>query len=254
MFSDTHTHLDQFSDDEVEVLVSRAREVGVEAIVSVGSTLESSRRAIELSQRFDVVYAGVGLHPMDLSGPFSDGDEAALREMASTAAKVVFISETGLDFMETSPDRGWQEQSLRRHIRLAHEVGKPVDFHARGADDVILRVMREEKAHETGAIWHYFQGDNAKAEEATEMGFYLSLAKPLLRLPELQDVVRDLPIDRIVLETDSYPQPWKKNPVRRTEPSHVVQVAEKVAELKGLALEEVAHTTTRNFRRVAGIP
>ena len=82
------------------------------------------------------------------------------------------------------------------------------------------------------------------------MGLYLSLAKPLLRLPELQEVARELPLERIVLETDSYPQPWKKNPVRRTEPAHVRLVAEKVAELKGLTMEEVASVTTANLKRV----
>ena len=249
MLCDSHTHLDQFTEDEVDAMVGRAKEAGVAVIVAVGSTLDSSREAIRLAERYDIVYAGVGLHPMDLTAPFTESDYTALRDLALSSPRVVCISETGLDFLPTSPDRGWQEHAFREHIRLARELGKPLDFHVREAYDVILDLMREEKAEELGAIWHYFHGDQRKAQEAMGMGFYLSLAKPLLREPELQEVARGLPMERIVLETDSYPQPWKKNPVRRTEPAHVRQVAEKVAELKGLTMEEVASVTTANLKR-----
>ena len=249
MLCDSHTHLDQFTADEVEAMVGRAKEASVGVIVAVGSTLTSSREVIRLAETYDIVYAGVGLHPMDLKAPFTETDYAALRGLALSSPRVVCISETGLDFLPTSPDRGWQEHAFREHIRLARELGKPLDFHAREAYDVILDVLRQEKADETGAIWHYFQGDEGKAHEAMEMGVYLSMAKPLLRLPELQEVARGLPMERIVLETDSYPQPWKKNPIRRTEPAHVRQVAEKLAELKGLTVEEVAAATTANLKR-----
>ena len=254
MLCDSHTHLDLFAEEELESMLERAREADVGFILTVGTTLASSRRALELAHEHDVVYAGVGLHPMDLTGPFTQEDYAALRGMALSGPKLLCIGETGLDFQERSPDRGWQEDSFRQHIRLAREVGKPIDFHARGADDAVLEVLREERAGEVGAIWHYFQADLARAQEALGLGLYLSLAKPLLLQPELQEVVRAIPMDRIVLETDSYPQPWKKNPIRRTEPSHVRLVAEKVAELKGLALEEVATATTANLKKVLRIP
>ena len=253
MLCDSHTHLDQFTDEDLGPMLQRAREAGVGLIVSVGSTVAASRRAIELARRHDVVYAGVGMHPQDLKGPFTDQDYAALRDLALRDAKVVCVSETGLDFQETSPDRRWQEHAFREHIRLAREIGKPIDFHAREAYEAVLPLMREERADDVGAIWHYFQGDERKAKEALDLGFYISLAKPLLRMPELEAVVRRLPMDRIVLETDSYPQPWKKHAIRRTEPSHLVQVAEKVAQIKGLSLEEVASMTTANLKRVLKI-
>lgn len=249
MLCDSHTHLDQFPDEEVDAIVERAMAAGVGMIVCVGTTLPSCLRCIELAQRHDIIHAGVGLHPMDLKGPMCPEDRARLRDLAVNAPKVVCVGETGLDFLETSPDRRWQEQAFREHIRLARELGKPVDFHSREADDASLAILREENAAEAGVIWHYFQADAGRAREALEMGFWLSLAKPLLRIPELQEIARWLPMDRIVLETDTYPQPWKKHAIRRTEPSHVVQVAEKIAEIKGLTLDQVAAATTANLRR-----
>lgn len=249
MLADSHTHLDLFTDDEIDAMIPRAEAAGVAMIVCVGSTLESSRRAIELARRFDSVYAGVGMHPMDLKAPFTDDDYGTLKALAQSSDKVVCVSETGLDFLDTSPDRGWQIEALRGHVRLAKELGKPLDFHAREAYDEILDVLKHEGAEETGAIWHYFLGDAGKAAEAMGMGFYISLAKPLLLRPELAEAAKDIPLDRIVLETDSYPQPWKKNPARRTEPSHLPLVAEKLAEIKGVPVGEIEAATTANLKR-----
>ena len=146
MLSDSHTHLDQFSDFEVDAMVERARLAEVGLIVAVGSTLDSSRKAIGLAEKYDIVYAGVGYHPMDLAAPFTEADYASLRQLALSSPKVLCISETGLDFLPTSPDPSWQEHAFREHIRLAKELGKPLDFHARESYDVILELMREEKA------------------------------------------------------------------------------------------------------------
>ncbi len=249
MLCDSHTHLDLFTDAELDGIVSRAREAGVGMIVAVGSTLASSRRAIELARRYDIVYAGVGMHPMDLKAPFTEGDYLALRDMALAGPKVVCVSETGLDFLPTSPDRAWQDRAFREHIRLARELGRAIDLHSRESDAAVLEVLRQERIAEVGAIWHYFQSGRAEAEAALDLGCYISLAKPLLRKPELEPIVRDLPMNRIVLETDSYPQPWKRNPAMRTEPAHVRMVAAKVAEIKGITVEEVAAVTTANLRR-----
>ena len=247
---DSHCHLDQFDDAALEGMLARAAEAGVVMIVSVGTTLESSRRAVDLAERHALVYAGVGLHPQDIKAPAGDAEIAVLRQLARASPKVVCVSETGLDYQAASPDRRWQVESLRRHVRLARELGKAVDFHAREAYEDILPVLREEGIGEVGAIWHYFQGDARHAAEAIALGCYISLAKPLLREPVLQEAVREIPIERIVLETDSYPQLFKKNAARRTEPAHVVQVAEKVAEIKGVTLGQVAEATTANLRRV----
>lgn len=246
---DSHTHLDLFTEAELDGIVARAEAAGVGMIVTVGSTLASSERAVELAQRYPIVYAGVGMHPMDLRAPITDRDVAELARLA-TLPKVVCISETGLDYLPTSPDRRWQEEAFRRHIRLARELGKTIDFHSREACDAVVEVLREEGASHAGGIWHYFLGGPDEAREVMDLGLYISLAKPLLRIPELQEAAKRVPLDRIVLETDSYPQPFKKNPGRRTEPAHVRQVAEKLAEIKGMTVEGVAEATTANLRRV----
>lgn len=253
MLCDSHTHIDQFTDEEVEVIVRDAEAAGVGMIIDVGTTLTSCLRAIELSGRYDIVYAAVGLHPQDLQHAITADELDAMRDMARGCPKVACVGETGLDFQAASPDRTWQEEAFRAHIRLARELGKPIGFHAREAQDEILAMMREERAEEAGAIWHYFEYSAEKAREALDMGFYLSLAKPLLRLADLQETVKGIPLERIVLETDSYPQPWKENPAARTVPAHVAQVAAKVAAIKGVSVAEVARVTTENLRRALGM-
>ncbi len=252
MLCDSHTHLDLFPREALGPMLERARAAGVGIIITVGTTLESSALAVGLAHTDDILCAGVGIHPMDMTTPFTDSDYAALRELAMTGPRVVAISETGLDFLDRAPDRSWQDHAFREQIRLARELAKPVIFHARAAYEVILEVLRAEKASEVGAIWHYFQGDERKAREAIDMGFLVSLAKPLLRLPSLQEAVRHIPLESMVLETDCYPEPRAK-PARQTEPAHVRMVAEKIAELKGVTFDEVAETTTANLKRVLGL-
>jgi len=246
-FVDCHTHLDQFGDAEVPDILERARAVGVTSVIAAGTTLDSSARCVELARRHPGLYAGVGIHPADLTGPVDDEVYGRLRDLAASSPRVVVISETGLDFLETSPDRALQEEAFRRQIRLARELGLPVVFHSRGAHGETLRVLREEGIREVGGVFHYFQGHEATAHEAMEMGIYISLARPLLRLPELQEVARRLPLESVVLESDSYPQPFKRHRRNWTEPRHVADVAAKLAELKGVTVEEVADVTTRNL-------
>ena len=164
-----------------------------------------------------MLHAGVGLHPMDLKEPVDDSTLATLRELAQDP-KVVVWSETGLDYLPTSPAKEVQDQALRAQVRLACELDLPLIVHTREADHDLLRVLREEGAGRVGGALHYFQGDLETAQAAMELGFHISLAKPLLRLPALQEVAARLPLDRIVLETDSFPQPFKKHRHRWTEP------------------------------------
>ena len=246
---DGHTHIDQFRDEDIGPLLDRAREANVGLIIAAGVTVDSCRRIQALIDAHSPVYAGVGLHPADLTGWVDDRTTAELRQLARHP-KVVEWSETGLDYMPHSPAYDVQQDAFRRQIRLAREFGLPLVTHSREADDDTLRLLREEGAGEVGGAWHYFQGDLRLAERVIELGCYISLAKPLLRIPELQAAVEHLPLDRIVIETDSYPQPFKKNPIRRTEPWHLPQVAEKLAELQRTDIETVAAATTANYLRM----
>ncbi|MBM3940344.1 MAG: TatD family deoxyribonuclease [SAR202 cluster bacterium] len=246
---DGHTHIDQYGPDEQSGLLMRAREAGVGLIIAAGTTLASCSAVLRLAESEPLVRAGVGLHPQDLADWVDDATVTRLRHLARRPRTVEW-SETGLDYQPSSPRWDLQQDAFRRQARLARDLGLPMVVHSREADADMLRLLREEGVREVGGAWHYFQGDRALAEQVLELGFHISLAKPLLRSPEMQAVVATLPLERIVLETDSYPQPFKKNRMAWTEPWQLPQVAAKVAELQGVAIECVAEATTANYLRM----
>ena len=252
MFLDCHVHLDPFADAEVGEILARAEEAGVRAVISAGTTVESTRRSVELSAKYDGLFAGVGIHPMDIREPFSDDTYQLLRQMALSTDKALVVSEVGLDFMDGAPDRGIQYPAFREQIRLARELRLPIVFHSRESHDEVFRVLREEQAYDVGGVMHYFQGDFDTARKVIDLGFYVSLARPLLRLPHLQQAAARIPLERIVLETDAAPQPFKAKRENWTEPRHVAVVARTLAEIKGIDVEQVEEVTTRNMMRVLG--
>ena len=248
---DCHSHLDGFDDAEVGRILERATAAGVGAVVTAGTTLGSSQRAVRLAEAHRCLFAAVGLHPQDLSAPLNGEAEAELIDLASSE-RVVAVSEIGLDFQDSSPDRAVQFGAFRRQIGMARELGLPIVFHSRGADRDALRVLREERGFEVGGAMHYFQGDDRTAREAIDLGFWVSLARPLLRLPALRSVAAGLPMDWIVLETDAYPQPFKKDRSRWTEPRHAAEIAAELARLKSMEAADVAAATTSNALRMLG--
>jgi TatD DNase family protein len=252
MLIDCHVHLDSYPDGEVAQVLERAEKVGVEMVICAGTTVESSRRSVGLSGRFQGFYSGVGIHPMEIERPVDQKVYEQLRRLAESTDKVLVISEIGLDFMEGTPDRPLQYQAFREQIRLARDLGLPIVFHSREADEEVLRLLREERAYEVGGVMHYFQADDATARQAIDLGFFISLARPLLRLPHLQAVAANLPLDSIVLETDAAPQPFKSKRENWTEPRHLREIAEKLAEFHGATLAEVESATTANIRTLLG--
>ena len=158
-----------------------------------------------------------------------------------------------MDYLPESPDHDIQDQVFRQHIRLAKSLKLPIIFHSRESHPEVFRVLREEGAGDVGGAMHYFQGDEATAREAIDCGFHISLARPLTRLQGLQEVARVIPLDNIVLETDAFPQPFKKYRSSWTEPRHVREVAQQLADLKGISVEEVAQVTTRNLAGLLGL-
>ena len=250
MLCDSHTHLDQYPPADMPEILQRAGASGIGRIICAGTTVASSRACIGLAKQYDMCLAGVGIHPMEVKGPLDEELYGVIHDLAANNPRVVCVSEVGLDFLPESPDRELQCQVFREHIRLARELNLPIIFHSRESHHEVLRILREEKGFEVKGVMHYFQGDEATAREAIDLGFFISLARPLLRLPELQDVARALPLDSLVLETDAAPQPFKKYRHNWTEPRHVKDVAEKLAELKGISLEEVAEATTANLNRL----
>ena len=252
MLIDCHVHLDPYTDAEVSEVLQRGRDVGVSFVISAGTTLPSSERSIELSSKFPDFFSGVGIHPMDIRDPFDDETYAHLSRLAVSSEKVLVISEVGLDFMEGAPDRSIQYTAFREQIRLARELGYPIIFHSREAHDEVFRLLREERAYEVGGVMHYFQGDLDTAKRAIDLGFYISLARPLLRFTYLQEVAAAVPIEHIVLETDAAPQPFKAKRENWTEPRHTRVIAERLAQLQDMPVEEVEAATSNNIRTLLG--
>jgi len=252
---DSHAHLDAkpFASD-LDAVIKRAAENGVGHILTVGCDLESSRASVDLALRYPNVYASVGVHPHD-ANTVNDNVIIELTRMIESVEKVVAVGETGLDFYRDHSPREQQRASFRRHIQLARDTGKPLIIHDREAHDEVLQIMQEEKAAEIGGVLHCFSGDLAMARKCVEMGFYLSFAGPLTypRNDALRTIAQTLPIDVMLVETDCpylSPQEWRG---KRCEPAYVRTTAEKLAEVKGLTLEDVARITSLNAWRLFGI-
>jgi len=255
MFFDTHAHLDlpPLSDGEGKV-VARALEAGVTRILTVGIDAESSAKAVEIAHRNAGVYAAAGLHPHDASA-LSDELLARL-EALSRCDKVVAIGETGLDFHRDRSPRDAQRAAFREQIRLARRRGLPVVVHDRDAHDEVLKVLAEENAAEVGGIIHCVSGDYGTARRAAALNFLISIPGAIT-YPKSEaqvEAVRKLPADRLLIETDCpylAPVPHRG---KTNEPAFVPLVAAKIAQIKGLSVEDVARITTLNAVRLFRIP
>ncbi|MBI4311219.1 MAG: TatD family hydrolase [Chloroflexi bacterium] len=253
---DCHVHLASYDADDISGVLQRAESAEVQTIITAGTTVDTSQRCIELAGAHSSVYAGVGVHPNRLRGFLKDTDLDALERLARSP-RVIVWSETGMDYLPSAPDQHWQEQSFREQIRLARRLRLPLVWHSQvpepntpGQHPETVRILREEHAEDVGGIMHYFQADEATARMAIAAGHFISFAKPLLRQPHQWDIARKLPLEWIVLETDASPQPYKPNRADWTEPKDVSLVAQKLADLRGITVEEVAEATTRNLLRL----
>ncbi len=251
---DSHAHLDggQFAGDR-EATIRRALENGVSHILTVGCDLLSSHASVALAKQYDCVYASVGVHPHD--APQIDAAAIATLRALLKEPKVVALGEIGLDFYRDRAPRDVQRQAFRWQIRLAKEIGKPIIVHDRDAHDEVLQILSEEGAAEVGGVLHCFSGDLAMARKCLELGFYLSFPGTITypKNDEAREVVRGIPIDRMLVETDCpylAPLPLRG---KRNEPAFVRHTAEKIAEIKGLSIEDVARVTSRNCFDLFGI-
>ena len=245
---DTHTHLDAkpFSDN-LEHVILRAEENNVGFFLTVGCDLQSSRSCIEIAHQYPNIYASVGIHPHD-ARCFNDEVMSELKSMSKLNNKVVAIGETGLDYYRNHSPHADQQRVFRHHIQLAIETGKPLIIHDRDAHEDIIEIMVEEKAEAVGGVMHCFSGDLEMAQKCIEMGFYISFAGPLTypKNIALRQIAEELPVDMMLLETDCpylSPQPWRG---KRCEPAYLKATAQKLAEVKGLSLEDIARITSLN--------
>ena len=245
MFIDIHTHLSQYKDEEIPSIVKRWREADVELVVSSGTTIEDSIKSIELANKYPDIVAGIGLHPSDLT----DNWKNDLLELKNTLDEnISMISEIGLDYQDFSPNKKVQIRVFEEQIQIAIDNDLPIVFHTRFSMEDSYNILENFKDNMHGGAVHYFDGNYEEAKKMINLGFKISFAKTLLRNNYLKEVAKKLSIDDIVIETDSYPQYFKKNRERWTEPKDVVLVANELASIKNLSVELVGERTKENFK------
>ncbi len=253
MLVDSHCHLDRLDlkpfDNDFDKLIRQTLEAGVSHMLCVSIDLESYPGMRRLIQDYPQISVSVGVHPNDL-----DRREPEPEELVALASdpRNVAIGETGLDYFRSEGDLDWQRDRFRRHIAAARQSDKPLIIHTRAAREDTISIMREEQAREAGGVMHCFTEDWSMAEKALDLNFHISFSGIITfkSAAELRDVVKRVPLDRMLIETDApylAPVPHRG---RSNIPQYVSHVAACVAELRGLAPEEVARITSENFLRL----
>src|SRR6266545_811593 len=256
MLIDTHAHLfdDRFRKDLPTVL-ERAAAAGLERVVCLGIDLESSLASVEIANTYPLVVAAVGIQP-NHAAEAKPGDWDAVVRLAENEPRVVAIGETGLDRYWDRTPFAVQEDYFSRHIELARRLNKPFAIHCREAEADVVKALREQSAKgPLRAVMHSFSGDLATAKECLEMGLYISFAG-MVTYPtaqNLRDVAKEVPLDRLLVETDCpylAPQPVRG---KRNEPAFVAHTAALLAQVKGVSVAEIAEHTTRNAKALFGL-
>ncbi len=249
MLVDSHCHLDkldyQGKHQNIKDVLDKAAKRGVSHMLSVGVTLEAFPAMLEMISPYDHVFASCGVHPLDQD---NETNEQKLLEYGQLD-KVVAIGETGLDYFYSPDNKEQQQRSFRQHVRAAKVLGKPLIIHTRDARQDTLDILKEEGAEQVGGVLHCFTESLEMAQAAMEMGFYISISGIVTfnNAAELREVVKQVPLDRLLVETDSpylAPVPYRGE---QNEPAYVRAVAEFVADLKGVSYQELAKQSSNNF-------
>ena len=247
MLVESHAHLEmpEFKKD-LEEVVLRAKKSGVEYIFTVGTEKRDWKRTLEISHSHPGVYAILGVHPHNAK-EIDDRTYPTLRELCRDE-RVKAYGEIGLDFFRNLSPREIQMERFREQIALARELHLPIVIHDRDAHEETLEILKSEKAEECGGIIHCFSGDYQMAKECLEMGFYISVPGTITfkNTEEFQEIVKRLPLESLLVETDApflAPIPFRG---KRNEPGFVRHTAQKIAELKKISFEKVAEVTTAN--------
>jgi len=252
MLIDTHTHLDDSRyDSDRDLMVARARDAGVEHMITIGCDLATSRAAVALAEQYPFVYASVGVHPHEVKH-IADGWYEELRRLAGHK-KVVAYGEIGLDYHYNHSPAVEQRDRFREQLHLARQLRLPVVIHTREAQEDTVQILKEEWSPELGGVFHCFSGDAWLAQDALDLGFHLSFSGILTfqNAGMLRDIAKTVPLDRLLIETDCpylTPVPHRG---KRNEPAYVRHVAETLATIfDGTDIEAVAKHTSTNARRL----
>lgn len=247
MLIDTHCHLDfpQFDQDRPDV-VSRAKNEGIGYIINIGSSLEGSRRSLELADSFNEIYATVGVHPHE-ADKTDEGLEDLLNGLAKNN-KVVAIGEIGLDYYKNYSQGENQRRLFKQLVRLAKDLGLPLVIHSRDAQEDTLKILKD--AMPLSAVVHCFSGDGNFLKECLDLGFFVSYTCNITykKAQGLRELVKITPLERMMLETDAPYLPPEGLRGKRNEPSYVKLLAREIAGIKGASSERIAEITTENAK------
>jgi TatD DNase family protein len=250
MLVDSHCHLNfpELSEN-IQSIRRQMKDAEVGHALCVSVTLDKFPEVLALATEFDNFYASVGVHP-----DYDDIDEPTVSQLVTLAAhpKIIAIGETGLDYFRLTGNLDWQRDRFRTHIRAAIKAQKPLIIHTRSASEDTLRIMAEEGADQIGGVMHCFTENLQVANAAIDMGFFISFSGIVTfkNATQIKEVAQSLPLDKILVETDSpylAPVPFRG---KTNQPAYVQHVAQEIANLRGISYEQVAEATTENFFRL----
>lgn len=251
MLFDTHTHInvERFKGEEAEA-IERARENQVTRMAVVGFDTETIKKSLELSRDYEGVYSIIGWHPTE-AATYTDAVENQLIEQLK-GEKIVAMGEMGLDYYWDTAPKPVQHDAFRRQIRVAKELNLPVSIHNRDATEDTYNILKEEHAGDTGGIMHSFNLDTYWMEKFLDIGMHISLSGVVTfkNAPEVREVAKQAPFEKLLVETDAPYLAPMPNRGKRNEPAYVKYVAEEIARQRGLSFEEVAEQTTQNALRL----
>lgn len=249
---DSHCHIDRVDFDQfggsVDSMLAHADELSVKEFLCVCIDLEHFNDVLSLAKKHEKIYASVGVHPTEQEG--KDPSIEGLLTLADDD-NIIAIGETGLDYFHIEKaSADWQRDRFRRHIAVSNQCGKPMIIHTREARDDTIQIMAEEKAN--AGVMHCFSEDWAMAEKALDLGFYISFSGIITfkSASALREVAKKVPSNRLLVETDSPYLTPVPNRGRPNSPAYTYYVAEKLAEIRGVSIEEIARTTTQNFNHL----
>ncbi len=255
---DSHCHLDRLDlkpfENNISNALANAQQYDVKAMLNVCIDLEHFSDVLDIAEAHSNVYASVGVHPNEIDGKDPEIDELVA---LSDNKKIIAIGETGLDYFRTKgSDLEWQRTRFKNHIEASKQTKKPLIIHMRDATDDTLKIMQDEKAEQAGGVMHCFAEDWEVAQRALDLGFYISFSGIVTfkNALALKEVAKNVPIDRMLVETDSpylAPVPYRG---KSNQPAYVKHVAECIAELRGEPYEVIAEKTTENFYRLFSLP
>ncbi|MCW5204025.1 TatD family hydrolase [Desulfobulbus sp. US1] len=252
---DSHCHLDmETSQDAIDDIIGSAKQCHVHTIITIGIDLASSQRAVELAHTYPGVYASVGIHPHSAE----EGDDAVyqqLKELA-TSKKMVAYGEIGLDYAKQYAPVERQRLEFTRQLKIAKELELPIIIHDREAHEDTVHIIKEQGPFPASGVMHCFSGNMAFAHQVLDLGLYISIPGIVTfkNASDLQKVAREIPLNRMLLETDGpflAPVPFRG---KRNRPEYLLYTAAMVAELRGISIDEVARQTSRNTQQLFSLP